>query len=871
MQYKYNDFREILNNLYNEEFNNENSFNDINITKANLIFEGQNIQIIINKNEKKVANFINGQPEVKFTIRKIQDDEYEFSTNLYKYELYEFEKAIYLLQENVIYKLSKEFTEKFIGILKVFKLNLKNKIIFCNSQIPMFFSLVYPKIKDNVIFENTNLEELEKYKSYKLTSKLYLDFDEQGNILAEIKFVYKDMEFNPLENNKTIPNRDIVLEARKLELLRKSGFMLYTNKNFILTDEDKIYNFLNKNFQKYSDEFEIFVTENFSKKQVKYQKTVSIGVKLNNNLLDLDLSYIDFSSEELKEIIKKYKIKKKYHRLKDGRFIDLENNKDIEFLNDIMIGGDFSYKDIVNNHVYIPINRSIYLDKIIKRTKDIKFNYNEEFDELVNNLDKDNENIDLIPESLENVLRFYQKIGYKWLKNIDNYNFGGILADDMGLGKTIQILSLLVAYKENKYIKNKKASIVIAPSSLALNWKNEIEKFSPTLNTLIIKGSLEEREKQIQEIKKYDLVITSYDLLKRDIQLYRNLDYKFKYIIADEAQYIKNNNTKNARAIKDINAETRYALTGTPIENSLAELWSIFDYIMPGYLYSYKKFKREFEIPIVKENNKEVMDRLKMLIEPFILRRTKNEVLKELPEKTVTILNNEMTKEQSNVYMYYLAQAKNEIIDEIEENGFNKSRIKILALLTRLRQICCHPALFLDNYKDDSGKLSQCIEIIKDGISSGHKILLFSGYTSMLDIIEKELKKDNINYYKLTGQTKLDDRINLVDNFNKNDDVKLFLISLKAGGTGINLTSADMVIHYDPWWNISVENQATDRTHRIGQKKKVQVYKLITKNSIEEKIYEVQKRKEELIDNMLSTDTKFISKLSKEDILRLFE
>ena len=292
---------------------------------------------------------------------------------------------------------------------------------------------------------------------------------------------------------------------------------------------------------------------------------------------------------------------------------------------------------------------------------------------------------------------------------------------------------------------------------------------------------------------------------------------------------------------------------------------------MPGYLYSYKKFKREFEIPIVKENNKEVMDRLKMLIEPFILRRTKNEVLKELPEKTVTILNNEMTKEQSNVYMYYLAQAKNEIIDEIEENGFNKSRIKILALLTRLRQICCHPALFLDNYKDDSGKLSQCIEIIKDGISSGHKILLFSGYTSMLDIIEKELKKDNINYYKLTGQTKLDDRINLVDNFNKNDDVKLFLISLKAGGTGINLTSADMVIHYDPWWNISVENQATDRTHRIGQKKKVQVYKLITKNSIEEKIYEVQKRKEELIDNMLSTDTKFISKLSKEDILRLFE
>ena len=276
-------------------------------------------------------------------------------------------------------------------------------------------------------------------------------------------------------------------------------------------------------------------------------------------------------------------------------------------------------------------------------------------------------------------------------------------------------------------------------------------------------------------------------------------------------------------------------------------------------------------MPIVKENDDKALNKLKMLIEPFVLRRTKKEVLKELPDKLTSILNNEMTEEQEKIYLSYLAQARDELNEEIEAKGFEQTRIKILALLTRLRQICCHPSLFISNYKGESGKLNQCMELVKDGIESGHKILLFSGYTSMFEIIQKELDKNNIKYLKLTGRTRVKERLNLIDEFNSNEDVKLFLISLKAGGTGINLTSADMVIHYDPWWNLSVENQATDRTHRIGQTKKVQVYKLITKNSIEEKIYDLQKRKEELIDNMLSTNTKFINKLSKEDILKLFE
>ena len=438
-----------------------------------------------------------------------------------------------------------------------------------------------------------------------------------------------------------------------------------------------------------------------------------------------------------------------------------------------------------------------------------------------------------------------------------------------GFGKTIQLLVVLLAYQEET--ENPKPSMVVCPSSLTLNWQNEINKFAPSISTLVIHGTAEEREKQIKKIPHYALVITSYDLLKRDIEIYKECDYSFKFIIADEAQYIKNNNTQNARTIKKIKADTRFALTGTPIENALSELWSIFDFIMPGYLYSYKKFKELYEMPIVRDNSQQAMRKLKMLIEPFILRRTKKEVLTELPDKTISVLNNEMQGEQLEIYRTYLANAKREVAQELKENGLEKSQIKILALLMRLRQICCHPSLFIENYQGESSKLNQCIELLKDAILSGHKILLFSGYSSMLEMIEKELKKEKISYFKLTGQTKVGDRIKLVEEFNNNPEIKVFLISLKAGGTGLNLIGADMVIHYDPWWNLSAENQATDRTYRIGQKKNVQVYKLITKDSIEERIFELQERKANLAKMMLSTETTFLNRLSKEDVMALFE
>ncbi|MCI8412033.1 MAG: DEAD/DEAH box helicase, partial [Clostridia bacterium] len=564
--------------------------------------------------------------------------------------------------------------------------------------------------------------------------------------------------------------------------------------------------------------------------------------------------------------------------------IDLENNKEINFLEKLVTGIEIDYKDIENGEIKIPVYRSLYLNQLLKEIKGTEVIKNSQYKNIVNGLDKEKLEEDIqVPQNLNNVLRYYQKTGFKWLKVLDYYKFGGILADDMGLGKTIQMLSIIVDYVQNsnqnkdvipgqEEIENKKrASLVVCPSSLTLNWQNEAKKFTNELQTLVIRGNLSDRKRQIDNIEQYDLIITSYDLLKRDIDLYLEKDYKFRFIIADEAQYLKNSNTKNAKSIKQIKADTRYALTGTPIENSLAELWSIFDFIMPGYLFSYRKFKTMYENAIVKENDEVVMNKLKMLIEPFILRRNKKEVLKELPEKTVTVLNNEMEEEQKNLYITYLARAKQEIAEEIKLNGYEKSHIQILAALTRLRQICCHPSLFISDYNSGSSKLEQCVEILKEASNSGHKILLFSGYTSMFELIEKELKQMDIKYFKLTGATKVDERIKLVDEFNENPDIKVFLVSLKAGGTGLNLTGADMVIHYDPWWNISTENQATDRAYRIGQKNNVQVYKLITKNSIEEKIYELQEKKATLAENMLNTKTTFINKLSKNEIMDLFE
>ena len=833
--------------------------------KVNFVYDYENYKL----------EFIEQNPKIEFELSKIDEDDLILRPNVdvFKIAIFNGNRFDYLLIENRLYRCDKEFSDSTLKVIKAFRENYTSEMMLRKKDLKDFYSVIMPKIENNVKVEGLDEEEIEKYQPEKLAIKIFLDYDDNNFLVADVKFCYGDEEFNPLDENVKIKAlRNELQENRNLNIIKKSGFMLdVKNSRFILPNDEQIYEFLTNDINYYMQKFEVMVTDNFKTKEVKEPKLGSIGVKVENNLLNIDLSKLSISPEEIQEVMDKYKIKKKFYRLKDGSFLNLNENEDIEFLDKLSSGMDINYKELKNNVIKLPVNRTLYLNELLKKFNNTKTTKNSEYKQIVENMEKDNIDEDIpLPKDVKADLRDYQKIGYSWLKTLENYKFGGILADDMGLGKTLQLLTVIESYLENGE-EDKKASIVISPSSLALNWMAEAKKFTPEIKTQVISGNANERLQKIQGIKNYNLVITSYDLLKRDIEKYKDLDYTFKYIIADEAQYLKNSTTQNAKAIKELKGETRYALTGTPIENSLAELWSIFDYIMPGYLFQYKKFKSKYETPIVKEESKEAMGKLKMLIEPFVLRRTKKEVLTELPEKTITVLNNNMDEEQEKIYMSYLAKAKQEVADQIKINGFEKSQIMILAALTRLRQICCHPGLFISDYKGESSKLNQCMEIIEDAVSSGHKILLFSGYTSMFDIIQAELIKRDIKYFKLTGSTKVSERIKLVDDFNNNPDIKIFLISLKAGGTGLNLTGADMVIHYDPWWNASAENQATDRAYRIGQKNNVQVYKLITSNSIEEKIYELQQKKSELVDNMLSTKTSFISKFGKEEIMKLFE
>ena len=814
-----------------------------------------------------------------FTLTKVNDIKYniELTDMALRMDVLNGKENMYVVQKGEIIKCNQEFKDSTFKLIVILRNNHLKEVAVSNEQLTQLFSMVIPNYRDSVEIEKEAEKEIEIYKPKKLGVKIYLDFDEEGYLTAEVKFCYGDIEINPIidwdtEKNKVNIARDTLEEAKVLNTLIGSGFMKDEQKNnFIIVEDEKIYNFLANDIEYYMQKFEVMVTDNFKSKQIRQPKMGTIGVRIDNNLLEVDLSSLDIDLDEISEIMEKYKFKKKFHKLKDGSFLELQDNNQVDFIDKIADGMDIDYSNIKDGTIEIPAQRTLYLNQLLKGLKHTKVVKDSNYKNIVNEFNKEILEEDLqVPKTLENILRSYQKTGYKWLATLDKYKFGGVLADDMGLGKTIQLLSVIKEYLDCTAKKERKASLVICPSSLSLNWKNEAEKFTKGIKTLVIAGKLSERKEMIKNIKKYDLVIVSYDLLKRDIDIYLENKYSFKYIIADEAQYLKNSKTQNAQSIKKLKSETRFALTGTPIENSLAELWSIFDFVMPGYLFSYKKFKDEFETPIVKSNDDKAMSKLRMLIEPFVLRRTKKEVLTELPEKTISIMNNEMEGEQKKIYLAHVAKVKKELSQSIAEVGVNKSRMQVLAALTRLRQICCHPSLFIEDYTSGSSKLEQCMEIIEEGIEGGHKILLFSSYTSMFEIIEKKLEENSIKYFKLTGKTKVAERTQMVEDFTNDSSIKVFLISIKAGGTGLNLTGADMVIHYDPWWNLSVENQATDRAYRIGQKNNVQVYKMITKDSIEEKINELQQRKAALMDNVLDVKTSFISQMSKEDIMNLF-
>ena len=736
----------------------------------------------------------------------------------------------------------------------------QSELEFRGENMGSFIEKVLPVIKKTM-----NIQVPEKIKDHyiveQLQPKLYFDIDRSRQrpvLVARMIFAYGEHEVNPLQDEHKgsyILVRDREEEEQLLRLMYDKHFSV-RREQFVLTKEDEIFQLMTEGMQDLCRQFEVFYSKEYKANSIKKVGMLSAGIRLNTdiNLLEMDVDYGHIPKEELRDFFRSIKLKKKYYRLKSGAFINLmTEDKQIDELRDLLSIGEVTE----DNKIAFSQTAVMEVDELLPHTQRITRDagYKQLLEDLKN---PDKTNWEL-PNGMEDILRPYQITGYRWLCSLAHYGMGGILADDMGLGKTLQTITYVLANPGTR-------TLIVCPTSLAYNWQDEFSKFAPQIATQIISGTPQERADLMQQSTDVPVWITTYPLIRKDVDLYKAQIFDACFI--DEAQFIKNPTSLGAKAVKAVQAKHRFALTGTPIENTLSELWSIFDFVMPGFFGRYRQFEECYEKPILRDHDSVQMQKLRRKIRPFVLRRMKKEVLTELPDKIETRRMAEMGAKQRKIYESYLARIQMELAGD-EENTPGGNRMQVLAALTRLRQICCHPATFASNYHGGSGKLDLLMEQLPDILEGGHSVIVFSQFTSMLSIIAHELKQRNIPFFYLAGSTSAQERKREVKEFNRGE-VKVFLISLKAGGTGLNLTGADTVIHFDPWWNPAVEDQATDRAYRIGQKKKVQVIKYVMKDSIEEKIYELQKRKKQLSDQLIQAGESFVTQLTMEEIKELF-
>ena len=736
----------------------------------------------------------------------------------------------------------------------------QSELEFRGENMGSFIEKVLPVIKKTM-----NIQVPEKIKDHyiveQLQPKLYFDIDRSRQrpvLVARMIFAYGEHEVNPLQDEHKgsyILVRDREEEEQLLRLMYDKHFSV-RREQFVLTKEDEIFQLMTEGIQDLCRQFEVFYSKEYKANSIKKVGMLSAGIRLNTdiNLLEMDVDYGHIPKEELRDFFRSIKLKKKYYRLKSGAFVNLmTEDKQIDELRDLLSIGEVTE----DNKIAFSQTAVMEVDELLPHTQRITRDagYKQLLEDLKN---PDKTNWEL-PNGMEDILRPYQITGYRWLCSLAHYGMGGILADDMGLGKTLQTITYVLANPGTR-------TLIVCPTSLAYNWQDEFSKFAPQIATQIISGTPQERADLMQQSTDVPVWITTYPLIRKDVDLYKAQIFDACFI--DEAQFIKNPTSLGAKAVKAVQAKHRFALTGTPIENTLSELWSIFDFVMPGFFGRYRQFEECYEKPILRDHDSVQMQKLRRKIRPFVLRRMKKEVLTELPDKIETRRMAEMGAKQRKIYESYLARIQMELAGD-EENTPGGNRMQVLAALTRLRQICCHPATFASNYHGGSGKLDLLMEQLPDILEGGHSVIVFSQFTSMLSIIAHELKQRNIPFFYLAGSTSAQERKREVKEFNRGE-VKVFLISLKAGGTGLNLTGADTVIHFDPWWNPAVEDQATDRAYRIGQKKKVQVIKYVMKDSIEEKIYELQKRKKQLSDQLIQAGESFVTQLTMEEIKELF-
>lgn len=743
----------------------------------------------------------------------------------------------------------------------------------------------YPDEKIRFIISNliSNKIVVDKSTAFNFEHSVLSRIDQFITINGDLSYLYNDVMIYELETTLILQGEQLHVDSR---LVDENGEDItdYNHENIILeswmqaamlgekyVDEDEsalqytingvnnIIDFINNEMETIENFSDIIKSNEAFKnfKLIKHVKvTTSISQRGNSTILKFESS--EFSDSELMTILNSFELNEDYIALDDGKIVDLKS----EDINKLVTSCNQLELDIANTKkLEFEIDKAsiFYLNTVFENIQAVRNN-----DSIVEAMVTEYNSVDrLTNTSYPNInaeLRDYQRVGVNWLAFLHNHNFGGILADDMGLGKTLQVICHLSTFQTNK------PSIIITPASLIYNWQHEYAKFCPSQEVIVMDGTKAEREQLITKVKGDVICVVSYDSFKRDIDLFTEIE--FNYGILDEAQHIKNHVTKIAKSVKALNTEHRLALTGTPIENNLNDLWSLFDFIIPGYLGTNKMFKKQFITPI-ENGDKYKQQALKNKIEPFILRRLKSQVLTELPAKTEKVIRIKMASDQQKVYDATALQVKKFIEDTTDEE-LNKKQIEILAMITKMRQIACNPGLVNVNYSGSVAKSEYLMETLDTLIANGRKVVIFSQFVSNFDYLETEFTNRGYENYKITGSTPKGKRHGLVEKFN-NNDVPIFLISLKAGGTGLNITGADTVIHFDPWWNTAVENQATDRVHRMGQKNNVLVYKLICERTIEEQIEELQASKRSLAESLLEADEVKSTKLSKEELISLFD
>lgn len=798
-----------------------------------------------------IKNIVKGMP-TDYRL-DYEDDKYKFFIDNYEQYLVVDNDARFVIYDNKLYLLDIEDSKILCELYD----NGVNSIVFAKENLELFKKGLLRKTINNIVVDD-NIQEIKVSKEKKIS--IYFDLAED-RVRANVKLKYGNSEFDYFDKVDDII-RDVDFENKAISDLTAYGFVLSKNC-FEIGDMDSAYNFLDNGLEYFANNYTIFTTEKIKKlniyKDVKVKSNFSIG---KDNILAYDFQIDKVNEDEVNSMLLAIKSKKKYYRLKSGDVISLLQSKELEdfsaLTEDLGLGDDLKEK-----RISIPKYRAFFIDSL-KNNRYQEISTNASFDEFIKNF-KTYKNAKVkFSQEEDKLLRDYQKDGVKWLYTIYKCDLGGILADEMGLGKTLQAIIFLRKVID---LKPDAKILIVSPTSLVYNWEKEFSKFAPELKYIVMADNKKKRQDIMQKFNEYNIFITTYGLVRNDNDYYE--DKNFEVCIIDEAQAIKNYQAGMTKEIKKIKARTKIALTGTPLENSVLELWSIFDFIMPGYLNSITRFKDAYGIKDVDEESLKKLDTLNYQIKPFILRRKKKEVSKELPDKIEHIEYLDMAEKEKALYQSLVEETKREINDVVASEGFSKARFKIVTLLTRLRQLCISPRLLDENYQEESVKIKRLLDIIKELIKDKHKILIFSSFKSAVYLVKEALDRESISNYVIDGSVKGRDRVAMVDAFNK-DKTNCFLITLKSGGTGLNLTSADVVIHLDIWWNPQAENQATDRAHRIGQTKKVTVLKLINKGTVEEKIIELQEKKKILSDNLIEgKNVATLDALTEEELTNL--